>query len=166
METFDEIILLAKGAYKKSILDNCEKLQDDLLSIITIASQLKHELSVKRTPLVRRENIEDSKYKDVAVVAYVLSEFGHQVFNADLTQAQVIEKLANILNVKATTLRNIRDALDSYTNSNREGWKKPLPKRLQVVFDECVKTYPPEDTIKEAKSILRKYEKGNNHDQD
>ncbi len=161
MEAFDEVILIAKSAYKKSFLHDCEELQDDLLSIITMVNQLKHEATTRKNRTAVRENIDNTKYRDIATVAYVLSEFGHQVFSADLTQAQVIEKLANILNTKASTLRNIRDSLDSYTSSTREGWKKPLSKRLQDVFNECVKTDPPKDVVEKAKNILLKYKKGN-----
>ena len=69
--------------------------------------------------------------------------------------------MANTLNIKSSTLRNIRDSLDSYTNSTREGWKKPLSNKLQNVFDECVKIYPPKDVVKKAKNILLKYEMEN-----
>ncbi len=161
METFDEIILIAKSAYKKSFIHNCEELQDDLLSIITMVNQLKHEPVTKKNRSSTRENIGDAKYRDIAVVAYVLSEFGHQEFSTELTQAQVIENLANILTTKASTLRNIRDSLDTYTSSTREGWKKPLSDKLQNVFNECVKTYPPKDIVEKAKNILFKYERGN-----
>ena len=158
METLDEIILLARSAYKKSFLHNCEELQDDLLSIITMTDRLKHT-SVSRKNSFIRENIDDAKYKDIAVIAYVLSEFGHQAFSTKLTQAQVIENLSDILNTKAATLRNTRDFLDSYTSSQRTGWKKPLSARLQSVFDECVKVYPPENIVSRAKDILAKYKK-------
>ncbi len=159
METLDEIILIAKSAYRKSFLHNCEELQDDLLSIITMVDQLKHVPAARKNRSSTRKNIEDSKYKDIAVIAYVLSEFGHQEFSTDLTQAQVIENLANTLNTKSPTLRNIRDSLDSYTSSTREGWKKPLSDKLKSVFDECVKTNPPEAIVEKAKNILHEYER-------
>jgi hypothetical protein len=161
METFEEIILVAKSAYKKSFLHDCEELQDDLLSIITMVNQLKHESTTKKKRSSTRKTIGDSKYKDIAIIAYVLSEFGHQEFSSELTQAQVIENLANTLKIKSSTLRNIRDSLDSYTNSTREGWKIPLSDKLQNVFDECVKIYPPKDVVKKAKNILLKYEMEN-----
>ena len=159
METFDEVIRISKSAYKKSFLHDCEELQDDLLSIITMVDQLKHESTTRKSRSSTRENIGDAKYRDIAITAYVLSEFGHQEFSSELTQAQVIENLASTLNTKASTLRNIRDSLDSYTNSRREGWKKPLSDKLQNVFEECVKTYPTESIVEKAKNILLKYER-------
>lgn len=160
METLDEIVQVAKSAYKKSFLHDCTELQEDLLSIIIMADRLRHTPVSKKNHSFGRENIDDAKYRDMAVVAYVLSEFGHQVFSTNLTQAQVLENLANTLNTKAATLRNTRDFLDSYTNSLREGWKKPLSDKLQSVYDECVKIYPPENIVIKAKDILLKYERG------
>lgn len=160
MEILDKIVQVAKSAYKKSILHDYGELQDDLLSILTMADRLRHTSIGKRNHSFTRENIDDTKYRDMAVIAYVLSEFGHQVFSTNLTQSQVLENLANTLNTKTTTLRNMRDFLDSYTNSPRQGWKKPLSDKLQSVYDECIEIYPPENVITKAKDILLKYKKG------
>ncbi len=160
METLDKIIETAKEAYKESIIIDNEKMQDLLLSIITMTDQLRNVTVVNKRNVASRDTISDSKYKDMACIAYILSEFGHEVFDPNKTQAQVIEDIANVLDTKSGTIRNIRDFLDTYTSSPREGWKKPLPDRLQDVFDECKNITPPEMTVEKAKSILLKYERG------
>ena len=159
MEKLDEIIDITKKVYKKSIVNDYVEIEDDLLSIITLIDRFKHNLSNPKKPtIISRSGIDDIKYKDMACIAYVLSECGHKVFNDKATQLEVIENLATILRTKPLTLRNIRDYLDTYTNSTREGWKKPLPDRLQFVFDACRKLSCEEATAK-AKDILYKYEK-------
>ncbi len=160
METLDKVIKTAKEAYRESIIIDNEKIQDLLLSIITMTDQLRNVAVVNKRHVASRDTIPEGKYKDMACIAYVLSEFGHQVFDSNKTQAQVIEEISNILGTKSGTIRNMRDFLDTYTNSPREGWKKPLADRLQDVFDECKSTVPPEMTIERAKSILLKYERG------
>ncbi len=161
MKKLDEIALAAKTAYKKSFLYNCEELQDDILLIIRLTDQLQNApIAIKNRSGGKRETIGDSKYRDLGVIAYVLSEYGHKVFNGKLTQAQTIEYLANILSTKSGTLRNMRDSLDSYTNSKREGWKMPLSEKLRNVLEECIAINPPEDVIDQAKNILLNYKKG------
>lgn len=158
METLDEILDITKKAYKKSIVNDYIEIEDDLLSIITLIDRFKHDALNKKKTIVPRNNIDDIKYRDMAYIAYVLSECGHRAFNDNNTQLEVIESLAVILKTKPLTLRNIRDYLDTYTNSTREGWKKPLTDRLQLVFDECKKLSCAE-VIKNAKDILYKYER-------
>ncbi len=157
MSTLDEILLATRSCYKKSVMNGYEELEDDLLSVITMIDRLKDEKVVAKTDLVTRENIDESKYRDLAYVAYVLSEYGHREFYENLTQTQVLEKLAQILKTKPATLRNVRDFLDSYTSSSRQGWKKPLSDRLQRVYNECSELIPRDKVIEKAKSILEKY---------
>jgi len=158
MDTLDDIFFAVKGCYKKSVMTGYEELADDLLTIITMIDKLKNEKVTTKHCSTTRENIDKSKYKDLACVSYVLSEYGHREFYDHLTQTQVLEKLASILKTKPATLRNIRDFLDSYTSSPRQGWKRPLPDRLQNVYDECTKFISRDMVIKKAKSILEKYE--------
>lgn len=157
METLDEILDITKKAYKKSIVNDYVEIENDLLSIITVIDRFKHDMLNKKKFTISRSNIDDIKYRDMAYIAYVLSECGHSSFNDKNTQLEVIKNLAVILKTKPLTLRNIRDYLDTYTNSTREGWKKPLPDRLQLVFDEC-KKLSCEEATRNAKDILYKYE--------
>ena len=159
MSTLDEILFTAKNCYKKSVMNGCEELEDDLLSIITMIDRLKDVNVVAKTDLATRENIDESKYRDLGYVAYVLSEYGHREFYENLTQTQVLEKLSETLKTKPATLRNIRDFLDSHTSSSRQGWKKPLSDRLQRVYDECV-LLSRDNVIERAKNILEKYRRG------
>ena len=160
MGPLNEILLTSKRCYKNSIVNGCDDIQDDLLSTIVIMENyLNNAPTTKKHRSTTRRNISNEKYRDMAYIAYVLSEFGHSAFDNNKTQAQVINSLANILNVKTTTLRMTRDYLDSYTNSDRKGWKVPLNERLQHVFDECTVIVPPENVIVMAKNILNKYEK-------
>ncbi len=161
MKTLEEIKVKAKNVYRTSIVNEYQDIEDDLWDIIVFLNEPNFEKSKKFKVQASRENIDDGKYKDMAYIAYVLSECGHKVFNADKTQAGVIENLATILNIKPLTLRNIRDSLDSYTNSTREGWKKPLNDRLQSVFNEC-KTLTCDVVVENAKSILNHYENKHN----
>jgi hypothetical protein len=157
MNELDEIKSIAKNAYRTSIVNNYKEIEDDLWSIILFLDRLENNIAKNTKPTLSRVNINDTKYKDMAYIAYVLSECGHKVFDAQKTQLDVIENLANILDTKPLTLRNIRDSLDTYTNSTREGWKKPLNDRLQFVFDEC-KMLSCEEVTNNAKSILVKYQ--------
>lgn len=157
--SLDELLSIAKHAYKQSIVHDYHRIQDELLSMITTIEILKNnQKTIKHRRVSSRTNIDDFKYNDMGCIAYVLSEFGHQVLYPDKTQSQAIEYIANILDTKPSTLRNIRDFLDSYTNSPREGWKKELSPKLQRIFDECSIVYPQEVVIEKAKQIIKKYE--------
>jgi len=154
----NEVLITAKNVYKKSILNDYAEVQDELLSIITMIEILKNNLTVpKKRTVSSRETISDEKYKRLACISYVLSEFGHKVFYPEKTQSQAIEYLANILNTKPATLRNVRDFLDSYTNSPREGWKKELSPKLKEIFEECSNIVPNEAVIERAKNIIVNY---------
>lgn len=74
----------------------------------------------------------------VNTVAYFLSKYGHEnLFSCgDYNQSNAISEAAKILGVKKHTLRNLRDTFDSYTDSPREGWKKPLNPVQQEVFEK------------------------------
>ena len=159
MKQLDKVLLTAKRCYKNSIVNDCDDLQDDLLSIIVMLENYLNNTPAPKHRSATRESISDEKYRDMAYVAYVLSEFEHTAFDSDKTQGQVIDHLASILSTKTSTLRNMRDSLDSHTNSRREGWKMALNDRLQDVFNDCIAINPPENVIIMAKNILHKYEK-------
>lgn len=51
------------------------------------------------------------------------------------TSTAAFNELGKIFSEKPSTVKNIRDAFDYHTDSHRVGWKKPLLKSLQIIFD-------------------------------
>lgn len=83
--------------------------------------------------------------EDILRMAYALSKYDYYFFNnmfgTSLNQNKVFEMISAIFGVKASTLRNYRDAFDSHVqqvNSNRTGRvAEKLPQDFQQVKDVC-----------------------------
>lgn len=135
-----EIEQKIKNAIKISIMNKYSEVEPILFDILKDLNQLHNP---KNENMVLSENriklshsVADSMYR----VAYWLSKNDHDALYPYLSQAQAIEKIADLLNVKVTTLRNTRDYYDRFIvekKSNRKGWDIPkLPPKLEVVFYE------------------------------
>lgn len=92
----------------------------------------------------------------VNVVAYYLSKYEHHdVFEGEaLTQTQALDKIGDILGINRNSVRNMRDAYDSYTGSHREGWKKPLNDIQQHVFDK-MEVKSKNEVLQNVRDILK-----------
>jgi ribosome-binding protein aMBF1 (putative translation factor) len=72
-------------------------------------------------------------------IAYYLSKFEHySLFERDLNQGETLKKLADILAVKVTTLKNKRDLYDPYCSTRRVGWvqQAKLSDDMQDIYNE------------------------------
>ncbi len=69
------------------------------------------------------------------LAAFYLSKFDHEHLRMG-NQGQTFDRIARILGVNRNTLKNQRDAFDSYTGSHRQGWKASLSPQLAAAFQE------------------------------
>ena len=166
-ELLNKILKTAKEAYKTSISQNYNEVQDLLLNQITDITILKEYLNNeidttctlnKTRTFSSRENIDNKEA--VNKVAYFLSRFEHtDLFNCSQTEA--MDKISILLNIKKTSLRNIRDSFDPYVNElkekhlvKRKGWwhVELLPdyKKIYDYYENKSK----EEILSEVKNIL------------
>lgn len=142
-------------------------LKDNLVTMRQLISQnrIDFEQTIPSSPLQptrtqQRSSVAKVDKSEMLKMAFVLSKFDYiffnQMFSLSLNQTEVFEMVANIMEVKSTTLRNHRDAFDAHVkqvNSNRQGWKKPLGSDLQIVLDTFDK-YSEKDMAQEIKRTL------------
>jgi len=93
--------------------------------------------------------------EDVRIVAYYLSEYGHEdIFSGQhLTQKEGIKMAADCLGVKANTLKNERDMYDTHTGSTRKGWGAPLNADQQFIM-EVMKSISRDEAREKVRRIL------------
>jgi len=154
--SIDTILKNAKLIYKESIQVNNETIEELALSIITDIKILQDNKEISKPR--ERITLNNEKSKDINILAYVFSEYEHSSLFPIDTQSKAFKKITNILDVKYNTFTNKRDTYDSYTSSQREGWKKELSDSLQEVFDE-LKILPKNKVLNIARTIIKKYEK-------
>ena len=111
--------------------------------------------------VVQRQYGKVEDKESTLIVAYYLSEYGHEgIFPGfKVSQQETIKRAAAILKVNPNTLKNQRDFFDSYTNSHRQGWKAPLTDMQQYVFDK-MKVLPKKEALAVILSILSVKTKG------
>ena len=135
-----EIEKKLKNAIKISIMNRYSEVEPILFDILKDLNQLN---SQNNENIVLSENriklscgTADAMYR----VAYWLSKNDHEALYPYLSQSQAIQRIADLLNVKVTTLRNTRDYYDRFIvdkKSNRKGWDIPkLPPKLEAIFYE------------------------------
>ncbi len=67
------------------------------------------------------------------ITALYLSRFDHSDLNLG-NQGETLKELSRNLGIRFNTLKNYRDAFDSYTESRRQGWKKPLSDQQKAIL--------------------------------
>jgi len=99
--------------------------------------------------------------QNILFIAYCMSkldyQFVNQITGENYNQTEAFTFLAQKLKVKATTLRNFRDAFDYHVeqlHSNRVGWRKELAPDLKKV-KEKYDSYTERMLIDHAKDILK-----------
>ncbi len=115
----------------------------------------EHMLNIELEVRPSRKNKRITNRDDVNTIAFFLSKFEHQeIFSSQsYNQSQVIAKAAEILGVNKYSLKNLRDAFDSFTGSRREGWKKPLDPIQQKILDS-LSSKTREDVLSLVRRIL------------
>lgn len=114
------------------------------------------------------ENEINFKENKIEIIAYYLSRFDHYDLFPSLNQNQAFEKIANIINVKKTTLRILRDRYDSkmikikikespYLKI-RKGINVPLSKKEKAIF-EYYKNKKRTEILKDVIQIFKLDEK-------
>ncbi len=133
-------INLLQETYKTSILEDYKKVQDNLLSaILNLKNFDDYKIVTTNSKENERNKVENKE--DVNKVAYYFSRFEHyDLYKGSQTLA--FEKAARALNVKPSTLRNLRDRFDPYCNEiktikpKRSGWHQvELLVDMQEIFD-------------------------------
>ena len=116
--------------YTNGALDIVEKLyietsgtqKKDLQKVMAKLVMIKEELenSSDSTNSVKRNKITNKD--DVYIVSCYLSRFGHEDLFENLNQSQALNKCADILSIKSTSLKGTRDAFDPFFDNGRKGW--------------------------------------------
>ena len=105
----------------------------------------------KSAPSIERSNISD----EAIIVAYCFSTYDHSCLYPTTSLNDALIDAAQRLDIKVTTLKNIRDAFDGHNDSPRKGWwQKPLSPRYQYIKD-IMQQKTKEEVIKLAKGILK-----------
>ena len=87
-------------------------------------------------------------------IAFYLSKYEHEgLFDERLNQGETFKKIAEILKIKMTTLKNKRDLFDPYCSKRRIGWiqQARLSDDMQEVYDNF--------NIKTREGILKEIHK-------
>lgn len=84
-----------------------------------------------------RQRIDENKRDDINMIAYFLSKYGHESLFPNLGQYETMLHISEMLGIKHTTLKNLRDMYDSHTGSHRKGWQTPLSVDMQKTFVKC-----------------------------
>lgn len=162
-----QLLEMAENAYALAVTHNEHHAKEALWNILLVLKQADYPVPDEKFPLAastspasiqqKRNYAPITNKRDMLIIAYVLSEFGHEfIFPGEKhTQEAAIIKAAKIMNVNYNTLRNQRDYFDSFTNSHREGWKKDLTKEQRDVFDYMIELNRDEITNL-VKNILHK----------
>ena len=134
--------------YTEETLEIVEKLY------FSASGEQKRDLQKAMANLVMaRSKIENKD--DVYIVSCYLSRFGHEDLYKDLNQTQAIQKVAEILGLKPTTLKGTRDIFDPFFDNGRKGWSKRQLNETEQKLFEKYKKESKEKFLAEVKQILR-----------
>ena len=135
-----EIEKKLKNAIKISIMNRYSEVEPILFDILKDLNQLNSQNNENIVLSENRIKLSYSTADAMYRVAYWLSKNDHEALYPYLSQSQAIQKIADLLSVKVTTLRNTRDYYDRFIvdkKSNRKGWDIPkLPPKLEAIFYE------------------------------
>ena len=152
MLTLEKLRQLAEAGYSSS-LENNEVISKqffwDILRVL-------NEASAQKASEITNHYSRVPDRKKMLIVAYYLSEYGHETLfqGTYISQQDAIKKAAEILHIKANTLKNQRDFFDTHTNSHREGWKKDLDSHQQAIFDE-MRNLSQDEALNKVRTILK-----------
>lgn len=141
MNPLEQIKELAEEGYAEAIAGQEDVSKKNFMKILlfleTNLNKEEHMLNYEAEVRPNRKHSRIANRKEVNTVAFFLSKFEHQgVFPGQrYNQSETLSKAAEILNVNKHSLKNMRDAFDSFTGSHREGWKKPLDAIQQEVLE-------------------------------
>jgi hypothetical protein len=142
LEIVEKLYFSASGEQKR-----------DLQKAMANLVMAREELEKNYKPSGTRSKIENKD--DVYIVSCYLSRFGHEDLYKDLNQTQAIQKVAEILGLKPTTLKGTRDIFDPFFDNGRKGWSKRQLNETEQKLFEKYKKESKEKFLAEVKQILR-----------
>lgn len=154
-QQFYKEILVPVTQQSETIADTSELFMR-CLQMISLFQQNNTELSYKPTKTRTTDSIRQtgsSTDYNNNLVAFCFS-CGHQNLFPLLNQGDALQKAADILGIKKTTLSNLRDAFDRHNpHSHRKGWDKELNFIQQQIMDKYVNNVS--GAFQEAKTVLK-----------
>ena len=156
---FKELNKKLKNIQKIAIKNKYNEILMPLKEILEVIDKSNYN---DKNPISNEIDLEQYKTQ---ILAYYLSRFDHYDIYPNLNQNEALNLIANLLNIKKSTLRLARDYFDSKTTKIkskespylkiRKGIDMPLGKKAQKIFDYYNYKKRPEIT-KDVLTILRK----------
>ena len=149
-----EIKELAEKGYACAVTYGEENSKKHFWKILSLLESNDNQDNSTSAP--QRQHNKVYNKTDMQIVAYFLSEYGHEELfpGIRLSQKATIQKASEALGIKAATLKNERDFFDSHTNSHRQGWKIELTNAQQDIF-AVMKRLSREEALQRVRATLQ-----------
>ncbi len=150
-------------------MEHCRSLNDEIgkkifLEILVHTKMIEYNKEARQAvnniflefPYMRTySRITKEVRKEMHLIAFCFSYFEHTSLYPYESQDRALELASETLEIKKSSLRNIRDMFDGHNPKQiRKGrWKTPLPPNMQKFKDDYEKK-DREDVLDEAKKIL------------